>query len=1033
MTVFLFTDVEGSTELWQKYPAQMGDVLARHDALLHQAIAAHGGVIVKNTGDGVFAVFEAGEPLAGALAIQQGMATLDVDQMDKPQVRVAIHVGQADQRGGDYFGLDVNRTARLLAAGWGGQILLTCEMARLGPPPPGAQLLDLGIHILKDLSEPQHIFQLSHPELARCEFPALRTLSAHPHNLPPQPTPFIGRMSELAEITSRLTTTDCRLLTLFGPGGIGKTRLALQAAAEMIDAFPNGVYFVPLAPLETSAQMVPAIAEALKLTFYSSEAPKTLLLNYLREKALLFVLDNFEHISDGAPLAAEVLATAAKVKILVTSRERLNLREEQVFNVEGLRLPEIKAYEGTTAVQNTAAVQSTAQDDVKISSQEPGSYGQEIDPSSLELGSFSSVKLFVQSARRTRPDFELTHQEGPCVARICRLVEGIPLCIELAAGWLRALSCQEIAAELETNLDFLETNLRDVPERHRSLRAVFDYSWSLLTEREKLVLSRLAVFQGAFSRPAAEAVTEIKKHELLLALTGLVDKSLLKRNAYSANNMSGDYELHSVMRQYALERLEATPDIYLQTRTRHAAYFTAYIAEHQPALRGPHPKTALEETAAAFDDIRAAWLWALSQENFKPIAAAHRALFFFLNLRDHRIEGKYLFGEAAAIVEKALPPDPGLLLRLRIRYAIFCHELHLYTEAEELLTACLASARQEPEQAGFTPDAAEAALAAMWLGNIANLHGDYPKANAFYTSSLETYQALGEPRSVSRAINHLGVVAWTLGDHARAQEYFVQALDLARQHGSPLDIAQCLDHMGVTYRDQERHDEARQCFAESVEILEPLDAKHNLAYCYNHLAGSALQMEENAVAIDYFEKSNALAHEMGDRRLLAYNYLDMSQLYHNLPDGLKPACDLLRKSADLFNALGESFGYLLAQSQLARVIYNLGEHHNAWRMAAESIKAAIQLQNSRVTTQVLELCGFLFAEKGQWQRAVAILTSVPEDLAAAYQVSESLQEIGQHLSAEDYRLAQEQGKQLNPQEILHWMEIESGEKYEQQQ
>ncbi|MBN1669184.1 MAG: adenylate/guanylate cyclase domain-containing protein, partial [Anaerolineales bacterium] len=378
MTVFLFTDLESSTRLWQQFPGQMAAVIGRHDHLLTALIEGAGGQVIKNTGDGLFAIFEAGDPLNCALDIQTEIAHQDWGAVGDLRARVALHRGAAIRQGDDYLGLDINRTARLLTAGWGGQVLLSGELAQAAALPGGASLRDLGVHLLKDLSEPLQIFELTHPDLPLQVFPALRTLSAHPHNLPAQPTAFIGRAAELAAITGYLARPDGRLLTLLGPGGIGKTRLALQAAADQVEAFPHGVFFVPLAPLEAGESLVPAIAEALRFTFYQREQPRRQLLDYLQGKHLLLVLDNFEHLVTAAGLVSEMLAAAPQLKVLVTSRERLNLREEQVFPVEGMRFPAF----------DTIA----------------------------DMAEYSALKLFVQSARRARPGYELVPAEWQCAA-----------------------------------------------------------------------------------------------------------------------------------------------------------------------------------------------------------------------------------------------------------------------------------------------------------------------------------------------------------------------------------------------------------------------------------------------------------------------------------------------------------------------------------------------------------------------------------------------------------------------------------------
>ena len=830
MPIFLFTDIEGSTHLWQKYPGQMNAILARHDNLLCGLVEKHGGRVVKNTGDGLFAVFELGEPLACALEIEKKIACEDWDPLGELRVRVALHIGEAVQRENDYFGLDVNRAFRLLTAGWGGQILLTCELARsILQPPAGASLHDLGIHTLKDLSEPQHIFGLDHPELPIRTFPPLRTLSSHPHNLPPQSTPFVGRASELTGIASRLADPACRLLTLVGPGGIGKTRLALQSAAGQVEAFRHGVYFVPLAPLASADLLIPAIAEALNFTFYQRDNPGKQLLNYLREKNILLVMDNFEHLTASAGWLSEILVASPQTKILTTSRERLNLREEQIFQVDGMYFP-----------------------------------SQHQEEEGLE--EFSSVKLFLQSARRTLPGFDLAPEELACVARICRLVQGTPLGIEMAAGWLRSLSCQEIANEIEASLDFLETNLRDVPDRHRSLRAVFDYSWDLLTEAERQTLARLSVFQGAFQRETIDAIMDMElgapKQALLSLLGALVDKSLLRRNT------DNTYELHSLMRGYARERLDADPQVAARTRNLHASYFINLLARSEPALHGREQPKAMRQVAACMDDIRAAWLWALSQGQWQKAEAGLDSLYLFFDLRSREEDGMHFFREARTLLTHCPGADSERLsLRMDIRFAAVCVAVSQFEEARPLLETSLAVAHQM----GLP---IEVALIHTIMGRIAWIEGDYKKSILYERQALDAYRQLQRTVDVALCLDRLGTSAWSMGDYVSAHQFLQESLGLLKPDGAPGYLARILDHLGVVARDNGNQESALTYFQESQEKLDGLDATGQLVFVTNHLAGIMLMTGHAVQAVAQFEYCIALSREIGHRRALAYNLHD---------------------------------------------------------------------------------------------------------------------------------------------------------------
>jgi predicted ATPase/class 3 adenylate cyclase len=538
MLIFIYTDIEGSTQLWENHGQAMGAVLDRHDEILMACIENWGGQHVKNTGDGMLVVFEGSEarPLDCALSIQRQLAAENWSTINELRIRVAVHAGPAEHRAGDYFGPVVNRVARLMSTAWGGQIILTPEVTELTSVPDGASLQDLGVHLLKDLAEPQHVFGLVHPDLMLQEFPALRSMSSQPNNLPRQPTPLVGREDELAEIANLLSKADCRLLTLVAPGGMGKTRLGLQAAAEQIDIFQQGVFFVPLAGVASPDNIPLAIANALKLSFYGVEDLESQLYNYLGQKQLLLLLDNFEHLSDGAGTVANILAAAPDVKILVTSRRQLRLQAEWAFDVSGLSVPEDGPLESAAA--------------------------------------YSAVELFLQSARRIQPGFNPPMDELRAIVRVCRLVDGMPLALELAATWVKTLSCKEIAAEIKQDLDLLETEMQDVPLRQRSVRAIFEHSWNDLSATEKSTFEKLSVFRGGFRRDAAQTVTGAT----IRIVSELTNKSLVARDT------TGRFHVHELLRQYAAEKLEEDKETCQATQVRHAAYFTDFLKGFEASL-----------------------------------------------------------------------------------------------------------------------------------------------------------------------------------------------------------------------------------------------------------------------------------------------------------------------------------------------------------------------------------------------------------------------------------------------------------------
>ncbi len=602
--------------------------------------------------------------------------------------------------------------------------------------------------------------------------------AARPHNLPPQPTPFIGRENELVALADLLAQPACRLITLVGPGGIGKTRLALQAATDQIEAFAQGVSFVPLAPLRSSEFLVPAIASALGLAFSGREDPRAQLLTYLRGKEVLLVLDNFEHLLEGTELLVDILRRASVVTLLVTSRERLNLQGEWVFDIPGLQVP---AGDQTEGVED-----------------------------------YSAVALFVQRARKVHARFTFGEAEKLAVARICQLVEGMPLGVELAAAWVRALSCADIAQEIEQSLGFLTTSLRDVPERHRSLRAVFDHSWRLLSADERGVFRKLSVFRGGFGRDAAEQVAGAT----LPLLAAVVDKSLLRRNA------AGRYELHELVRQYADEQLREAGETE-QTRDRHLAFFLALAEAAEPWLTSGERTRWLVALDAEHDNLRAALAWSQTEAAGSELGLRLAgALYWFWHLRDYASEGRgWLAGALAQIGASVRTPARAKALK---GVGALAWSQGDYAAARSLLTESVAMWREVGNKQGL----AHALLALGWvqraqrnltaayaleaesmalfrelgdswglafsldsLGSVTRNQGDYAAARALLEESAALFRELRDPWGLSLPLNHLGIVALAQGDYAAACARYMEGLMLRRDVGHSLHMADSLTNL----------------------------------------------------------------------------------------------------------------------------------------------------------------------------------------------------------------------------------------------
>jgi predicted ATPase/class 3 adenylate cyclase len=588
---FLFADLEGSTRLWEQFPEAMKAAMARHDAILKAAVEASKGEVVKTTGDGLMATF--GSTLDGVnacLNAQRGIQEEPWGETGPLHVRMALHVGESQPRAGDYYGPAVNRAARLMSAARGGQVLLSGAAASMVADllPENISLQDLGEHRLKDLSQPEHIFQLLHPALP-ADFPPLASLDLRPNNLRPQPTPLVGREAELGEILHRLDSDAIRLLTLTGPGGIGKTRLALQAGAELIDGFEDGVFFVDLAPIREPEVVLAAMAQTIGLRENSERPLQEELSRQLGGKKMLLLLDNFEQVTAAATQVAELLSHCPTLKLLVTSREALHVRGEYIFPIPPLELPKNG--------HKRASIE--------------------------ELERYEAIRLFVERARAVKPDFTMSPENGPAIADICKRLDGLPLAIELAAARTRLFSPQALLQRLGSRMELLRGGAKDLPARQQALRTTIDWSYELLDESEQRLFQLLSIFPGGCSFEAVEtiahqldALNDGSAH-ILDDLTSLVEKSLVRPSDLE----SGESRLHMLetIREYATERLAEHADFRAAAYRAHAGHFADFTRTHWDSRTKEAQEAGLARVLSEIESVQVAWSYWVAQREFEQL------------------------------------------------------------------------------------------------------------------------------------------------------------------------------------------------------------------------------------------------------------------------------------------------------------------------------------------------------------------------------------------------------------------------------
>lgn len=842
---FLLSDIEGSTQLWDSNPQAMRRALEQHDALVSGAIKQHRGTVHRDRGEGdsFFATFRsARDAVAAACTTQRALHKAAWPENAIVRVRIAINSGEAEP---DFWHPIINRCARLRTLAHGGQTLLSAATEALvrDTLPRGASLRSLGEQRLRDLSRPERVFQLLHPDLP-ADFPALPSLGAFPNNLPIQLTSFIGREGDLAKVRELLLRAS--LLTLTGAAGCGKTRMAIQVAADVLDCFVDGVWLVDLAPVANPALVVQSMASTLCLREQPGSTILQTLIAHLQPRRSLLILDNCEHVVEAcARLAEELLHACPSLKVLATSREALNVGGEIAWRVPSLSLPEVDRGFTTDGLAKSEA-----------------------------------VRLFIDRAMLSHPNFTLTQDNATPIAQICKRLDGIPLAIELAAARVKMMPADEILSRLEDRFRLLTGGSRTALPRQQTLRAAVEWSYKLLIPPERILFDRLSVFAGSFDLEAAEAVCagdHAEPESILDHLSHLVDKSLVVSSEDGPG--AGMFRLLETLRQYGSELLARTADAD-ETRRRHAAYFLALFEDVEQKLRGPEQRTWLTRLEEGHDNVRAALRWMADSGDVE---------------RELRLAG--------AMVR-------------------FWHTRGYFTEGRQWLAGALG------RSSGSSPARAKALLAAA---RLAHAQGDYEASTQSAEKSLSMWRELGDATGLAHCLNSLGSVAYERGDLENAHRYWEQSLAVARQLGDGVGIARALNNLGSLSYEREDYEAARSLHEESLALRREHNDQWGLAMSLGNLGDALFRLGDHTAARSLYVESLSIRRELGDPHGIASGLERFAVLScaHGQP---RRALHLAAAAA----ALRRTLGTPLYPSDLARLERRLEEARRALGPAAEA-------------------------------------------------------------------------------------------------
>jgi predicted ATPase/class 3 adenylate cyclase/DNA-binding CsgD family transcriptional regulator len=985
----LFTDIEGSTRLLQQLGQSYSDVLSECRHLLRASFDRWHGHEVDTQGDAFLVAFaRATDALEAAVDAQRALASHAWSVGVTVRVRMGVHTGEPALSTEGYVGLDVHHTARIMSAGHGGQVLLSQTTRDLVEQdlPEGVGLRDLGAHRLKDVQHPSHLFQLVIVGLPT-DFPPLLTLDTRPNNLPIQPTPFIGREQEVAAVEQLLRREEVRLLTLTGPGGIGKTRLALQVAADLSEEFPDGVYFVNLAPLRDPGFVMPTIAQVLDVKEIAGRPLLDLLKAFLREKQLLLLLDNLEQVVSAAIQVAELLTACPQLKVLVTSRIVLHVQAEQEFVVPPLSVPDLRHL-----------------------------------PDVVALSQYEAPALFIQRAQAARSEFQLSNANARAVAEICRHLDGLPLAIELAAARIKLLPPQALLARLTPRLTVLTGGAQDVPERQQTLRNTIAWSYQLLHTNEQRLFRRLSVFAGGCTLRAIEVISTTLDGEagrVFEGVASLLDQSLLQQTEQEGEEPR--LVMLETIREFGLGVLEASGEMET-TQRAHAGYYLVLAEEAEPELAGPRQAVWLERLEREHDNLRAAMQWLLEQKRIEQgremALRLGGALLRFWEVRGHWSEG-WTFLEWARAKSKGVAV-PAQVKALMAAAYLLDHLENDIDQAEGLYEESLALSRELGDTAGI-------AHSLLLLGELAGRRGNFTVAYSRIEEALTLFRAVGDKRGIALSLTNLADVVSQQGEYARAVLLSEESLALFRTLGDMEGTAWSLNYLAGIVSQQGEYARAISLNEESLTLFRTLGDMEGIIWSLFGLARVLfLSQGDPAKVHTLFEEGLALCRGVGHKLGIAWALSHLGEVFLQQGNAVKARL-LLEESLPLYREGRDQQGIAESLSLLGRVEAHEGDSAAARTCCEEGLAIVRAVGTNLSVCFSLEGLAVVVAGQGDpswaarlWGAAEALREALGTPIPPVYRADydRSVAAARAQLGEKAFAAAWAQGQRMTPEQAL---------------